>query len=221
LHGIPLIKIDEIQLMVRSLSMSSKSCTLQRTKRYATRPSPPYPANAPSCQGTTKPGNDGNKWVSVPASNGVYRWISMRKRKTVTGKKPMKGPAKVYQKTKKPVVVRKSPSTRFPKIPDSVDAMNVLHKYWPVKRLTVALAKRLLMKNGLRFIVGQQAYVAAQQPTVAGRMKSIEPGKLLKFTNNGDELHVDIGEFGEFELSKSGNEYVCCSGADPVYVLLP
>ena len=42
------------------------------TKKYTSRGSPPYPAN--ECRDELKIGNDGQPWVSVKASNGVYRW---------------------------------------------------------------------------------------------------------------------------------------------------
>lgn len=45
----------------------------QTTKRYTNRPSPPYPANKNCAR--TKLGNDGRYWTSVPASNGVCRWV--------------------------------------------------------------------------------------------------------------------------------------------------
>ena len=42
------------------------------TKKYTSRGSPPYPAN--ECRDHQIVGNDGEKWVSTRASNGVYRW---------------------------------------------------------------------------------------------------------------------------------------------------
>lgn len=42
--------------------------------KYRNRPSPPFPANDPACQGTTKRGNDGLMYTSVPDRNGVFKW---------------------------------------------------------------------------------------------------------------------------------------------------
>jgi hypothetical protein len=42
------------------------------TKKYTSRGSPPYPAN--ECRDQQRVGNDGEKYVSTRASNGVYRW---------------------------------------------------------------------------------------------------------------------------------------------------
>ena len=45
----------------------------QVTKKFSTRPSPPYHAN--SYKNRKKKGNDGNWYMSVPNKNKVYRWI--------------------------------------------------------------------------------------------------------------------------------------------------
>ncbi len=50
-----------------------RGCSLQSTKKYRSRKSPPYPAN--NCCGATKKGNDGNTYKSVKASNGICRWV--------------------------------------------------------------------------------------------------------------------------------------------------
>ena len=47
-------------------------CTIQTTKKYTSRSSPPYPAN--KCCGKTLKGNDGKKYVSVPGSLGICAW---------------------------------------------------------------------------------------------------------------------------------------------------
>jgi hypothetical protein len=48
------------------------------------RPSPPYPAQ--DCKGSKKQGKDGQWYISVPTSKGVYRWkpASTKKAKGVT-----------------------------------------------------------------------------------------------------------------------------------------
>jgi hypothetical protein len=43
-------------------------------KKYRSRPSPPFPANAAGCQGKVMKGNDGNSYKSVENANGVFGW---------------------------------------------------------------------------------------------------------------------------------------------------
>jgi hypothetical protein len=61
------------------------SCIQSTRKKYTSRSSPPYPAQA--CKGLKKKGNDGKWYVSSPTSKGVYRWVvnsgSTRKAKGV------------------------------------------------------------------------------------------------------------------------------------------
>jgi hypothetical protein len=57
-----------------------RGCTQQFTKKYMTRPSPPYPAN--ECKGYIKVGNDGQFWKSSlqrksPTVGDVYTWKLM------------------------------------------------------------------------------------------------------------------------------------------------
>jgi hypothetical protein len=49
-----------------------KRYTMRTTKKYLSRPSPPYPAN--DCCGMKKVGNDGAKYVSRPNANGICSW---------------------------------------------------------------------------------------------------------------------------------------------------
>jgi len=49
------------------------SCKKQQTKKYSSRMSPAY--HAKDCKGMVKLGNDGNKYISVPDKNGVYKWV--------------------------------------------------------------------------------------------------------------------------------------------------
>lgn len=48
------------------------TCKRSTLKKYQGRPSPPFPAQ--DCKGKKKKGNDGQFYVSVPSSTGVYRW---------------------------------------------------------------------------------------------------------------------------------------------------
>lgn len=47
-------------------------CVMQTTKKYLTRPSPPYPAN--DCCGKKKTGNDGFQYISEPNAMGICAW---------------------------------------------------------------------------------------------------------------------------------------------------
>ena len=47
----------------------------QVSKKYTTRPSPPYPAN--DYCGKKKKGNDGHMYISKPNKNGICRWVQV------------------------------------------------------------------------------------------------------------------------------------------------
>ena len=49
-----------------------RACVEQTSKKYVTRPGPPFPAN--QCAGQTKVGNDGKSWKSIPNVNDVFQW---------------------------------------------------------------------------------------------------------------------------------------------------
>lgn len=54
----------------------ARGCVDQSSlKKYNSRPSPAYPAN--ECCGMVMTGNDGRKYKSVAASNGVCRWVKV------------------------------------------------------------------------------------------------------------------------------------------------
>jgi uncharacterized CHY-type Zn-finger protein len=58
-------------------SMSSKNsknseCKESLQKKYQTRPSPPYPAQA--CKNSIILGNDEEYYKSLPDKNGIYKW---------------------------------------------------------------------------------------------------------------------------------------------------
>jgi hypothetical protein len=53
---------------------SKGDCVKQDLKKYADRPSPPYPAN--ECRGEVMKGNDGRMYVSKAGTgSGIYRWV--------------------------------------------------------------------------------------------------------------------------------------------------
>ena len=47
-------------------------CAMQTTKKYLSRPSPPYPAN--KCCGKTMTGNDGAKYNAIKGVSGICTW---------------------------------------------------------------------------------------------------------------------------------------------------
>lgn len=52
------------------------SCVRQQTKKYLSRPSPPFPANF--CCGLQMQGNDGEMYISSQSTNGVCRWVKVK-----------------------------------------------------------------------------------------------------------------------------------------------
>ena len=48
--------------------------SMAHLEKYRTRPSPPYPANAPGCRGEVEMGNDGKWYHSDRRADGVYTW---------------------------------------------------------------------------------------------------------------------------------------------------
>lgn len=64
----------------RTTKKSSKridKCVINKTKKYRTRSSPPYPAN--QCPDAKKMGNDGRYYKSVADVNRVYKWARVAK----------------------------------------------------------------------------------------------------------------------------------------------
>jgi len=56
--------------------MANKTkCVKDNTKKYKSRPSPPFPAN--KCKGKTKKGNNGKMFKSKPDANGVHKWVAV------------------------------------------------------------------------------------------------------------------------------------------------
>ncbi len=70
-------------------------------KKYCKRNSPPYAANHYKCRGSSKEGNDGNKYKSTENKNGVYTWKKIQEKKPLKKKKTpakKKKSGKVYGK---------------------------------------------------------------------------------------------------------------------------
>ena len=92
------------------------TCTRQKTKKYTSRKSPPYPAN--QCPvGQKRRGNDGLTYVTVPDKNRVNRWVSVtalaRRGKKLAGKKASTG----GRKKKKTAAMKASTGGRKKKKP--------------------------------------------------------------------------------------------------------
>ena len=52
--------------------IKGSKCVMETTKKYLSRPSPPYPAN--KCCGKTMTGNDGAKYTAVQKVSGICAW---------------------------------------------------------------------------------------------------------------------------------------------------
>jgi len=78
--------------------MANKTkCVKDNTKKYKTRPSPPFPAN--KCKGKTKKGNNGKMFKSKPDVNGVHKWVAVVSA-SASATKTKKTKAKKTKKTK-------------------------------------------------------------------------------------------------------------------------
>jgi|MDTC01.3.fsa_nt_gb hypothetical protein len=75
----------------------NKSCRKQRTSKYTTRNSPPFPAN--QCQGRKMKGNDGTFYLSKPDKRGIFRWEKINKTKKTITKPVIVAMAKKYMVT--------------------------------------------------------------------------------------------------------------------------
>lgn len=98
-----------------STTPTKPGCKRQTTKKYTTRPSPPYPAQ--ECKRRKMRGNDGNMWTSQPAVNGVYRWK----------------PVKVNDAPKRTMQTRKRTDAAF-----KAKMQEVQFKMHEVRRLAIA-----------------------------------------------------------------------------------
>jgi hypothetical protein len=84
-------------------------CVKDNTKKYKSRPSPPFPAN--KCKGKTKKGNNGKMFKSKPDVNGVHKWVAVVSASaSATKTKKTKAKKTKRRKTKKtePVSEKKS-----------------------------------------------------------------------------------------------------------------
>lgn len=57
---------------------AERGCSRQTTKKYRSRPGPPFPANL--CRGKEMEGNDGKLYVSKRAKNqgrAYYKWVKI------------------------------------------------------------------------------------------------------------------------------------------------
>ena len=101
-------------------------CLPMSTKKYTSRPGPPYPAQ--ECKGKYKIGNDNYSYRSEPNVNGVYRWVKSRfltskpkpkakpKRKSASKAKPKPKPKRKSASKAKPKAKPKRKSTSNAKV---------------------------------------------------------------------------------------------------------
>lgn len=82
-------------------------CVKDDTKKYKTRPSPPFPAN--KCKGKTKKGNNGKMFKSKPDVNGVHKWVAVV---SASSTKATKTKAKKATKTKAKKTTTKKTKTK-------------------------------------------------------------------------------------------------------------
>lgn len=82
------------------------SCSKKYTKKYTSRPGPPYPAN--ECpEKTIRTGNDGNLYVNLPNKRGIKTWRMYKLRHSakngrMTKISSRKAPKKAAKKATKP-----------------------------------------------------------------------------------------------------------------------
>lgn len=99
----------------RNTEIEMPACTRRTTRKYTSRPSPPF--SAQDCKGLVKKGSDGQDYVSKPDTRGIYRWT--RKAGAGMGAVAPKGrkylthdnggrPFAVYDDGKKVVVFRQT-----------------------------------------------------------------------------------------------------------------
>ena len=59
--------------MRKRMSKKVYKCIKENTKKYTSRPSPPYPAQ--ECPNKILPGNDGKLYISLSSlETGIYKW---------------------------------------------------------------------------------------------------------------------------------------------------
>ncbi len=84
-------------------------CVKETSAKYKSRPSPPYHAN--DCKGETKPGNDGQTYISKADKHGVYHWVKTPQSKTQTQK--IRGTKyEIHDNRNRPFFVYDTPSTK-------------------------------------------------------------------------------------------------------------
>lgn len=114
------------------------SCKKTDSKKYLSRPSPPYPAN--KCCGERKVGNDGTYYKSVPNFRGICRWVKIpsagftlktkksktRKTKAPTKRKTTRKAKKTKRTTRRKTTRTAKKTKRSQKNSTEIDLMNTL-----------------------------------------------------------------------------------------------
>ena len=165
------------------------SCVEQKTKRYVSRKSPPYKAEA--CKSQTRVGNDGSKYISTQITNGSWRWypIKNESKKPMKKEKPVKkeAPTGCVKQTTKRFTARKSPPFKAENCQGKVRVGNDNEKYistqisngswrwYLVKKPTKSPAKKSVAKSPAKKPV-------AKTPAKKSKVKSPEPTGCVKQT---------------------------------------
>lgn len=183
------------------------SCKKQTSKKYTSRPSPPYPAN--ECCGQVKTGNDGLKYMSVEAANGVCRWV-----KTVTRKSP-RAARKSPRKTRKTYSIHDNGGRPFRVRVGSGGAVEVLvhtgNTYEPFKSFSAS-----------RVLLGKQSPLPNRESSPVGNniLLELSSGKYLYIGSVIREFKPLKGDVLTKFYSDIGNNdvpYAYAIGANHIY----
>lgn len=82
------------------------SCRKETTKKYVTRPGPPFKANSVGCKGTTQRGNDGARWKSTPDKLKRYTWRRVSGQKKTRSRSISRSPSVNRRQSKNPSTIR-------------------------------------------------------------------------------------------------------------------
>lgn len=160
----------------RKSSQKGGACKKQTTKKYATRPSPPYPAN--ECCNKRKRGNDGRMWVSKAASNGICRWVPYHKQKGGSKRKsPQKGGSKRSQRGGQYSSIEQCMQDKMSQGAPAPLAQNLCQQY-------VATGQTGLERTGATSVVGSTGYHRAAQPA----MMMAPPSQMPQFRQGPGRL---------------------------------
>jgi hypothetical protein len=173
---------------VKKIVKVAVTCSKKSTKKYTSRPSPPYAAQ--ECKGARRKGKHGTMYVSAPDVNGTYRW-----KKCGSAKKTVVAKAKktVAAKAKKPIAKAKKPIAK-PKKPVAKPKKTVAAK---AKKTVATKAKKTVAAKAKKPTKSQKNVImplgiySTTQPHFAGVvpfMKQLEKVQRKLFDKNRDGL---------------------------------